>query len=169
MMPHQPGADTPASALVYSYWAGAGTTTARTASSPTTSRESALARRVWPAIAASSPGVPWARAAREGVGQFLDLGCGYPLGTGIHDIARAVNPAATVAYVDADQDLADYSSWVLTEDQKLEGVTAVMGDLRDPAAVLEYPSVWQVVDPGRPACVIAAMVLHFMPRARPRR
>jgi len=34
--------------------------------------------------------VAW--AAREGIGQFLDLGCGYPLGTGIHDIARAVNP-----------------------------------------------------------------------------
>ena len=68
-----------------------------------------------------------------------------------------------MAYVDADEDVANYTSWVFVEDGKLEGITATWADPRDPAAVLAHPDVRQVIDPARPVCVIAAMVLHFMP------
>jgi len=133
MMPHQPGPDTPASARVFDYWAGG-----RDHYRPD--------RELADAIAEICPGAPRtarhnrestgravAWAAREGAAQFLDLGCGYPLGTEIHDIARAVNPAATVAYVDADEDVVNYASWLFGEDQKLKGITVARADLRDPA------------------------------------
>jgi hypothetical protein len=41
-------------------------------------------------------------AARHGVGQFIDLGAGLPAFPPVHQAARAVLPAARVAYVDID-------------------------------------------------------------------
>jgi len=41
-------------------------------------------------------------AARQGIGQFFDLGAGLPAAPAIHEVARAVNPAAKAAYVDID-------------------------------------------------------------------
>jgi hypothetical protein len=50
-----------------------------------------------------------ARAAREGIAQFLDLGSGYSLGTEIHDIARTMKPAASAAGVLAGSGACDPS------------------------------------------------------------
>ena len=41
-------------------------------------------------------------AARRGIGQFIDLGAGLPVSPSVHQAARAVLPAARVAYVDTD-------------------------------------------------------------------
>ena len=40
--------------------------------------------------------------AGQGIGQFLDLGAGLPTVQNTHEVARAVNPAAQVAYIDTD-------------------------------------------------------------------
>jgi hypothetical protein len=37
-----------------------------------------------------------------GIGQFIDLGAGLPASPSVHQAARAVLPAARVAYVDID-------------------------------------------------------------------
>ncbi len=47
--------------------------------------------------------------------------------------------------------------------QKAQGVSVTRADLCAPAAVLAAPGVREVIDPAELACVIAAMVLHFMP------
>ena len=41
-------------------------------------------------------------AARQGIGQFIDLGAGLPVSPAVHQAARAVLPAARIAYVDID-------------------------------------------------------------------
>src|SRR5260370_11049438 len=41
-------------------------------------------------------------AAPQGIGQFIDLGAGPPASPSVHQAARAVLPAARVAYVDID-------------------------------------------------------------------
>ena len=41
-------------------------------------------------------------AARQGIGQFVDLGAGLPVSPAVHQAARAVLPAARIAYVDTD-------------------------------------------------------------------
>jgi hypothetical protein len=40
--------------------------------------------------------------AKQGVTQFLDLGCGLPTGQTTHEIAQAVQPDCRVEYIDAD-------------------------------------------------------------------
>ena len=42
------------------------------------------------------------RAAESGIAQFLDLGAGLPTRPSLDEAVRAVNPAATVVYVDYD-------------------------------------------------------------------
>ncbi len=81
--------------------------------------------------------VTW--AAGQGIGQFLDLGAGLPTVQNTHQAARAVNPAARVAYVDLDPVVLAHARALLATG---DGVTAVAADLRDPAAVLADPELW---------------------------
>ena len=97
-------------------------------------------------------------AARQRIGQFIDLGAGLPASPPVHRAARAVLPSARVAYVDIDPVVLSHARALLTSD---DGVTAVAADLRDPAAVLAHPELRAVIDPARPAGIILGAVLHF--------
>ena len=41
-------------------------------------------------------------AGSEGIGQFLDIGCGLPAAAPVHELARAIRPDARVVYADHD-------------------------------------------------------------------
>jgi O-methyltransferase involved in polyketide biosynthesis len=101
--------------------------------------------------------VAW--AAEQGMGQFIDLGAGLPASPAVHQAARAVLPAARVAYVDTDLVVLSHARALLATG---DGVTAVAADLRDPAAVLAHPDLRTVIDPARPMCVTLGAVLHFL-------
>ena len=98
-------------------------------------------------------------AARQGIGQFIDLGAGLPVSPSVHQAARAVRPAARVAYVDIDPVVLTHAVALLATG---DGVAAVDADLRDPAAVLSHQDLRAVIDPGRPVCVILGAVVHFL-------
>ena len=98
-------------------------------------------------------------AARQGIGQFIDLGAGFPVSTSVHQAARAVLPAARVAYVDIDPVVLCHAAALLAT---RDGVVAVAADLRDPAAVLGHQNLRAVIDADRPVCVILGAVVHFL-------
>ena len=101
--------------------------------------------------------VTW--AARQGIGQFLDLGAGLPASPAVHQTARTVLPSARVAYVDIDPVVLSHARALLATS---DGVAAVAADLTDPAAVLADPQLRAVIDLREPVCVILAAVLHFL-------
>ncbi len=101
--------------------------------------------------------VTW--AAGQGMSQFIDLGAGLPAVRNTHEVARAVNPAARVAYVDYDPVVLAHARALLATS---DGVAAVAADLRDPAAVLADPELRAVIDPATPVTVILGAVLHFL-------
>jgi SAM-dependent methyltransferase len=105
-------------------------------------------------------------AAQQGITQFLDLGVGLPTVENTHQTARAVTPGARVAYVDNDPVAVSHASALLAA---TPGISAVRADLTEPDAVLADPAVGATIDLSRPVAVILAMVLHFLPAARPRR
>jgi O-methyltransferase involved in polyketide biosynthesis len=117
-------------------------------------------------------------AAGQGVRQFLDVGSGLPTSPvrvadaepvwlPTHEAVRAVIPDALVAYVDNDP-VAVLHSGTLLADGSREVVT-VLGDMRDPAAVVAHDDVRQAgFDPGAPACVVLGCVLHFTDAATAR-
>ena len=101
--------------------------------------------------------VTW--AARQGADQFIDLGAGLPTSPAVHQTARAIRPAARVAYVDIDPVVLSHARALLATG---DGVTAVAADLCDPSAVLVHPELRAVIDPAQPVCVILGAVLHFL-------
>ncbi|MGD0553997.1 MAG: SAM-dependent methyltransferase [Streptosporangiaceae bacterium] len=100
-----------------------------------------------------------ARAATDGVTQFLDLGAGLPSHPAVHEAVREVSPDARVAYVDIDPVVVSHAAALLA---KGPGLTATRGDVGDPDAVLDDPAVLKVIDLGQPLCVIMAAVLHYL-------
>jgi len=102
-------------------------------------------------------------AAARGITQFIDLGAGLPTAPATHDTARAACPDARVAYVDNDELVIAHARALLAVDDKIAVIPA---DLRDAGAVLTDPALVQVIDLGRPVCVLLVSVLHFL-RPRP--
>lgn len=95
--------------------------------------------------------------ARQGVGQFLDVGSGLPTGRNTHEVAQDVDPACRVVYVDNDPVVITHGRALLSGD----GVAVAEGDLGDPAAILAHPDVLRLIKLDEPIVLILAMVLHF--------
>jgi hypothetical protein len=97
--------------------------------------------------------------ARKGVDQFIDIGTGLPTSPNVHEVARSVNPAAKVAYVDNDP-------VVLAHDRALlagaEGITVVDGDARHTDEFADHYDLRKVIDFTRPVGVLLVAVLHFV-------
>ncbi|MBE9372925.1 SAM-dependent methyltransferase [Saccharopolyspora sp. HNM0983] len=101
-----------------------------------------------------------AHLVRGGIDQFLDLGSGVPTVGNVHEIARAHDPAARVAYVDHEPVAVSHARRLLAD---LDGVTVTQADIRDPQAVLTAPGVAELLDFDRPVAVLAVAILPFVP------
>jgi SAM-dependent methyltransferase len=94
---------------------------------------------------------------RAGTGQFLDLGSGIPTVGNVHTVARSVDPAAKVVYVDHDPVAVAHSRQMLAGNDL---AVTVAGDLRDPATVLA--TAREHLDLSRPVALLLVSVLHFV-------
>ncbi|MGH3360696.1 MAG: SAM-dependent methyltransferase [Nocardioidaceae bacterium] len=102
---------------------------------------------------------------QQGVDQFLDLGSGIPTVGNVHEVAQAANPHARIVYVDHDPVAIAHSN-ALLQDNPL--ATAVAGDIREPARVLDTAVATGLIDLSRPLAVMLVSVMHFVPdEARP--
>ncbi|MFL6078268.1 MAG: SAM-dependent methyltransferase [Mycobacteriales bacterium] len=95
----------------------------------------------------------------EGVTQFLDLGSGIPTVGNVHEVARQVQPAARVVYVDIDP-VAVAHSEALLED--VPDAAILRADVREPERILEHPTARAVLDFSRPVGLLMVGVLHFL-------
>jgi hypothetical protein len=99
-------------------------------------------------------------AARQGVRQFLDLGCGMPSEPNTHDVVQAIDPAAKVVYADCDRVTISHLR-ALSEHGHERVVSVVEADVRDVPGVLK--DVSGSLDLSQPACVILGCLLHLFP------
>ncbi len=95
-----------------------------------------------------------------GIRQFLDIGSGLPTVGNVHEIAQAVAPDARVVYVDIDP-MAVAESLEMLRGNEL--ASAIRGDLRDPKAILDHPTVRRLLDFQQPVGLLLVSVLHFVP------
>jgi hypothetical protein len=150
----------PNAARMYDYWLGG-------AANLAVDRE--LADRM---IAIDPAVVVMARANRSflrravrfcvanGVRQFLDLGSGIPTVGNVHEIAQDADPTCRVAYVDV-EGIAVAQGRQLLRRNPLATVTHA--DLRDAEAVLNAPTVTELLDLDKPVALLALMVLQYFP------
>jgi SAM-dependent methyltransferase len=98
--------------------------------------------------------------AGAGVKQFLDVGSGIPTEGNVHEVAAEVVPGARVVYVDIDPVAVSESLEILdAKDQTI----AILGDLREPQAILAHQRVRGLVDFDQPVGLLLNAVLHFIP------
>ena len=104
-----------------------------------------------------------AHLAGEGVRQFVDVGTGLPTTTtpATHQIARAVEPAARIAYVDNDPIVLSHARVLLADGGA--GTAFVKGDLREPEALLRDPVLTELIDFTEPVAMVVTGLLHFLP------
>jgi hypothetical protein len=104
-----------------------------------------------------------ARVARQGVDQYLDVGAGLPTRPSTHATARALLPAARVAYVDRDPLVVEHGT-----DLVPAGVRYYSGDLTEPEALLatlayrRAPAAPGFIDFSRPICLVLALVVQAL-------
>jgi len=99
--------------------------------------------------------------AGQGVRQFVDIGTGLPTAPSTHEIARAVEPAARVAYVDNDPIVLAHARVLLADGGP--GTAFVEGDLREPEALLRDPVLTELIDLQEPVAMVVTGLLHYLP------
>lgn len=95
-----------------------------------------------------------------GIRQIIDIGTGIPTAGNVHEVARQIAPDVRVAYVDNDPIVHVHANALLTG----QGNTSiVLGDLRDPGAILAHAKLRELIDPGEPIALLLVAILHFIP------
>ncbi|RJL30534.1 SAM-dependent methyltransferase [Bailinhaonella thermotolerans] len=97
--------------------------------------------------------------ARAGIRQFLDIGAGLPEDETVHGVAREVDPAIRVAYVDNHPMVLSHARALLG---RAEGTLAAEGDLRKPEEIFDDPLIREHLDLGRPVGVLLLGVVHHV-------
>src|SRR5690242_20115862 len=98
-------------------------------------------------------------AGEWGITQFIDLGSGFPTQRNTHEVVAERNPDARVVYVDVDPRVVAKSRALLAGTDR---VTAIQGDVRQPAAILNHSEVRRLVDFDKPVAVLLVAVTHFL-------
>lgn len=98
----------------------------------------------------------------HGVRQILDVGTGLPTSPNVHETAHEVAPDVRVAYVDNDPIVNVHAGALLS---RAGATSTVLGDLRDPQAILDHPDVRNVIDLDEPVAVLLVAILHFLTEA----
>ncbi|WP_327153836.1 SAM-dependent methyltransferase [Streptomyces tubercidicus] len=103
------------------------------------------------------------RAVRElvtgGIRQIIDIGTGIPTSPNTHEVAREAAPDTRVVYVDNDPIVATHAGARLTNTDR---TGFVLGDVRDPKALLDHPTVRELIDFDQPVALLLVAVLHFV-------
>jgi hypothetical protein len=99
-------------------------------------------------------------AGEAGITQLLDIGSGLPTAQNVHQIARQVNPATHVTYLDNDPLVLSHARALLADDTQ---TFAVEGDLRDPDSILASKEVRAHLDWNRPIGLLLCGILHYIP------
>ncbi|GAA3454237.1 SAM-dependent methyltransferase [Dactylosporangium matsuzakiense] len=97
--------------------------------------------------------------AGQGIRQFLDIGSGIPTRGNVHEVVQAIDPAATVVYVDVDDVAVSHGRAILAGNRN---ATAIGGDLRRVEGILADERVRALIDFDQPVAVLLVAVLHFI-------
>jgi hypothetical protein len=95
-----------------------------------------------------------------GIRQFLDVGAGIPTVGSVHETAQAAHPESRVVYVDIDPVAVIHAGYLLTGNRH---ATAILGDLRDPEAILSHRELRETLDLDQPVGLLMVSLLHFLP------
>lgn len=94
--------------------------------------------------------------AGEGVRQFVDIGCGLPTRSSVHEILQPIAPEAKVAYVDNDPVVITHGNALI---DTTGSIRVIQADAREPDALLDHPALSGLIDVAQPTAVILHSLL----------
>ncbi len=103
-------------------------------------------------------GVHWL-AGKMNIDQFIDLGCGLPIGRPLHERAAGAGARPRVVHVDNDPVVVAHGR-ALVDDGR--NAVTVAGDVRDPEDLLREVCLTGLIDLGRPVAVLCSALLHHL-------
>lgn len=98
-------------------------------------------------------------AATAGVRQFVDIGAGIPISPNVHEVAQKIEPEARVVAIDYDPVVHVHTNAYLSG---APGLTAMLGDLRDPDDLIERLRADRLIDFDQPVAILIVGVLHYV-------
>ncbi|MFG1791111.1 SAM-dependent methyltransferase [Nocardia sp. NPDC049149] len=99
------------------------------------------------------------QAAEAGIRQFIDLGAGIPTSPNVHEVARKVDPSATVVYIDNDPVVRAHCDALLAN---APGLSAMEADIRRPHEIIDHLKAESLIDFSEPVAVLLIGVLHYV-------
>lgn len=99
--------------------------------------------------------------AGAGLRQFVDIGTGLPTVPSTHQMVRAVDAGARVAYVDNDPVVLSHARVLLNDGA--DGTAFIEGDFRTPETLLQDPVLRLLIDFTEPVVIVVTGLLHFLP------
>ncbi len=99
-------------------------------------------------------------AGEAGIRQFLDIGTGIPTSPNVHEVAQALTPDARVVYVDNDPIVLAHAR-ALMASQDVGETAFILGDLRQPQAIVEHPTLGATLDLTEPVALLMVAVLMY--------
>jgi hypothetical protein len=97
--------------------------------------------------------------ARQGIRQFVDVGCGLPTSRDTYTTVQGFVPSAKVCYVDHDPLVITHANALLAR----SGATSVLlADVRDPASLLAGLYLDGLIDMTKPVGLLVTAVMHFV-------
>ncbi|GAA2135701.1 SAM-dependent methyltransferase [Kitasatospora kazusensis] len=97
----------------------------------------------------------------QGIHQFLDIGTGIPTEGNTHEVAQLADETARVVYVDNDPIVLAHARALMSSTPG--GRTAYLhADLRDPKAILDHPTLREVLDLEQPVGLMLLGVLMLV-------
>jgi len=98
--------------------------------------------------------------AERGIKQFIDVGSGLPTVGNTHQVVQPIVPDVVVVYVDNDPMVQLHSEDLVAGEEK---IAAVLGELREPATILENKDLTALIDFSQPVGLLLTGVMHFLP------
>ncbi|MFI9274680.1 SAM-dependent methyltransferase [Kitasatospora sp. NPDC052896] len=94
----------------------------------------------------------------QGIRQFLDIGTGIPTAGNTYEVAQALAPESRVLYVDNDPIVLAHARAMISS-HPAGRTSFILGDLREPAGILEHPVFAQIIDRAQPVGLLLVAVL----------
>ncbi|MVU78597.1 SAM-dependent methyltransferase [Nocardia sp. ET3-3] len=97
--------------------------------------------------------------AEAGIRQIIDMGCGLPASTNVHEVLRLAQSDARVVYVDDDPFVVAHGRALLAVD---EAIAVVEADIRDPGSIEKHADVQRLINFDEPVGLLFGITLSLV-------
>lgn len=98
---------------------------------------------------------------RQGITQFIDIGCGLPTEGSTHETILELEPNAKILYIDIEESAVEDGNVYIRETGWEKQVTMIQASGLEPEAICAHPETRRIIDFEKPVAVMMFALIHF--------